>query len=165
VTGAEAAVVRSAEPTDVDALIALYIEFHEHHVRHLPDRLRSPSSYQTDALRDRLSELMSDPERLLLVIEAGKTLVDFAEASVEDEPPDDAIVPRRFAHLQSLWVAPEVRASGWGRALSEAAERWASSVGAVEMRLDVWEYVESPETFYRKLGYRPFRHELVKPLA
>jgi GNAT superfamily N-acetyltransferase len=116
-------------------------------------------------MRERLSGLLADENQALFVVEAKATLAGFAEARVEEEPRDPAIVPCRFAVLQSLWVLPEWRGAGLGRRLCQAAEDWARSLGAVETRLDLWDYAESPEGFYRNLGYEPLRQELVKPLA
>jgi GNAT superfamily N-acetyltransferase len=45
-----------------------------------------------------------------------------------------------------------------------AAERWAQEHGAVEMRLQIWEFDGDPLPFYERRGFRTLRRTLVREL-
>jgi GNAT superfamily N-acetyltransferase len=65
-------------------------------------------------------------------------------------PPDTLLV-------FSMWVAPEVRRTGVGRALIEAVERWAAGWGA--RRSVLWVVVDNAgaRRFYERLGFEVVR--------
>lgn len=58
-------------------------------------------------------------------------------------------------HLISMWVAPESRHAGIGRALVDAITAWAIDIGAASVRLDV--AVGNPEArqLYETSGFSP----------
>jgi ribosomal protein S18 acetylase RimI-like enzyme len=58
--------------------------------------------------------------------------------------------PERF-HLVALWVAPEARGRGHGRALVEQVSAWAASAGGRELQL--WVTGEPAAALYRSLGF------------
>lgn len=62
-------------------------------------------------------------------------------------PPDDCLV-------FSMWVAPEARRAGVGRALIDAAADWARSWGARRIVLWVTGVNESALRFYERVGFR-----------
>jgi GNAT superfamily N-acetyltransferase len=80
------------------------------------------------------------------------------------EPKNLAVVPKLYAHLQSLLVTEAFRDQGFGHQLLQAAEAWARDRDAIELRLDIWEFSESPLGFHQKSGYRTFRRTLAKNL-
>jgi aminoglycoside 6'-N-acetyltransferase I len=81
-------------------------------------------------------ELRADGLRpaLAVVAESEGRLIGFAEASVrsvaEGAPPGPA------AYLEGIWVRPERRRSGVGRALLAAVERWARRQGTAWLGSD-----------------------------
>lgn len=62
-------------------------------------------------------------------------------------PPDDCLV-------FSMWVAPEVRRAGVGRALIDAAADWARSWGGRRIVLWVTGANASAMRFYERIGFR-----------
>jgi RimJ/RimL family protein N-acetyltransferase len=60
------------------------------------------------------------------------------------------------AHVADVGVmiAREHRRRGFGRALMEAAERWAREAGVRKLELHVFPYNEPAITLYESLGYR-----------
>ena len=58
-------------------------------------------------------------------------------------------------HIGAMWVAPQHRGVGAGRALVDAAARWAVSLGATNAELWVTEANESAVRFYESLGFAP----------
>ncbi|MBI1743538.1 GNAT family N-acetyltransferase [Candidatus Acetothermia bacterium] len=154
--------IRLATAQDLEALVKLYIEFHEFHVQGVPDRLRIPHEYNLSELREGIQKIMNDPDAVLFVVEAGKQLVGLAEIYMREDKPDPARVSRKHGHLQSLMIAESFRTRGLGKQLVNAVQQWAKEKGATEMRVDIWEFSESPLHFYESLGYRTLRRHLIK---
>jgi GNAT superfamily N-acetyltransferase len=59
------------------------------------------------------------------------------------------------AYLISMWVAPQSRRGGIGRALVEAVFDWARSEKRTRLFLDVREHRADAVAFYETLGFRP----------
>lgn len=87
-----------------------------------------------------------DPARVVLVAEDGGDLWGTVVVRVS---PDE---PQR-AHLYAMWVAPEARGRGVGRALVDAAMRWARLAGAATLVLRVTERAPAAVALYRSLGF------------
>ncbi len=159
--------VRPANLQDLEWLCKTYYEFHEFHVRGVPDRLATlgESDPREDSkLRASLKKIIEGDESVIFIAEVGGQPVGFAEVYVRQDKPDPARVSYRYGHLQSLMVDEAVRRHGVGRRLMEAAERWAREQGATEMRLDIWEFGQGPLGFYEKTGYRTLRRTMVRGL-
>lgn len=60
-----------------------------------------------------------------------------------------------IAHLYQMWVAPDRRGQGVGRALVECAVSWARSVGAREVVLDVTCGNSDAVRLYEGAGFAP----------
>lgn len=69
----------------------------------------------------------ADPALLGLVAEADGRLIGFAEASVRNHA--EGAPPGPAAYLEGIWVEPECRRRGAGRALLAAVEGWARRRG------------------------------------
>lgn len=57
--------------------------------------------------------------------------------------------------IGAMWVAPEARGRGVGRALLDAAEAWGKARGCTNVSLSVTEGNSSAERLYRAAGYEP----------
>ena len=77
----------------------------------------------------------------------------------------DYFTGRSHAHVGILAVAREGEGRGAGRALLEAAERWARSRGDALLTLNVFEANRHARAVYDHLGFRPETLRYVKPLA
>jgi GNAT superfamily N-acetyltransferase len=69
------------------------------------------------------------------------------------------------ANLISMWVAPEHRGRGAGRALVEAVVDWARAAGHERLRLDVVRGRDSAVRLYGRLGFRPTGRTTPMPRA
>jgi GNAT superfamily N-acetyltransferase len=56
-----------------------------------------------------------------------------------------------------MWVAPEARRAGVGRALIDGAAHWARSWGALRIVLWVTGVNEGAQRFYEAIGFRVMR--------
>src|SRR5258708_16814745 len=163
----ETPVIRRAVEEDIKGLILLYAEFHDFHVRGVPDRLCNPASMtDTDetTLVNSLRSILQQDDAAIFVADAGGTLVGLAEVYLRQDEPHPLIVAHRYGYLQSLIVSTQFRRSGIGRQLVFASHRWAKERGATEMQLDIWEFREGPLHFYEHLGYRTLKRHLVVDL-
>ena len=163
----ETPVIRRAVEEDINGLIPLYAEFHDFHVRGVPDRLCSPDSMtDTDetTLLNSLRSILQRDAAAIFVADAGGTLVGLAEVYLRQDEPHPLIVAHRYGYLQSLIVSARFRKSGIGRQLVFASHRWAKERGATEMQLDIWEFPAGPLHFYEDLGYRTLKRHLVVDL-
>ncbi|HXV98759.1 MAG TPA: GNAT family N-acetyltransferase, partial [Anaerolineae bacterium] len=159
--------IRMADTDDLSVLCKLYVEFHEFHVRGVPDRLLSlgpAATYDCAKLYPNLEKIIQNSEAALFLAEIADHPVGLAEVYVRQDEANSAKVVRRYGHLQSLMVQEAYRQQGIGTRLLEAAEQWARQQGAIEMQLDIWEYAGGPLRFYEHLGYRTLRRTLVRDI-
>jgi GNAT superfamily N-acetyltransferase len=79
----------------------------------------------------------------------------------EDFP---VIRPARYGVLDVIGVRESHRRRGIGERLVRAAEEWALAGGAEWLQLGVYEFNQSAQRFYEKLGYAVISRKLRKPL-
>ena len=72
---------------------------------------------------------------------------------------------RLHAHIEILAVSEAAEGRGAGRALLEAAERWAGSEGLELVTLNVFAANGRARALYERLGYTPETLHYVKPLT
>ena len=95
---------------------------------------------------------------LLLLVEGETTLGCVALRRLDDEA----------AELKRLYLRPEARGGGRGRALTEAALREARGLGYRRVRLDTVPGMEAAQALYRTLGFReiaPYRENPIPGAA
>ena len=159
--------IRLANKEDLEVLCRLYVEFHEFHMRGVPDRLRSlgdPEKYDCLELLPKLKEIIINKDSEIFIAEINQKPVGFAEVYIREDKPDPARVCRKYGYLQSLLVTEKSRKKGIAKKLVEVVEAWAKQKGAIEMQLDIWEFTEGPLNFYQNLGYRTLRRTLTRQL-
>jgi ribosomal protein S18 acetylase RimI-like enzyme len=96
---------------------------------HLPEGLRTPAAY-------------------LYAVEEERELVGYAWMSSQR---DQAGTPLAFVF--DIWVRPEARGRGLGRAAMLALEAEARSLGLDRIRLNVFGHNKIARNLYRSLGY------------
>lgn len=153
--------IRRAMHDDIAALVELYREFHEFHVRGVPDRLRVPERYDDEQTSEQIRHILESDDGALFVAEESGRIVGLAEVYLKHDDPHPLTIASTHGYLQSLMVMEALRGQGIGRQLVEIAHRWAQERGATEMRLSTWEHAAGPQTFYEGLGYRTLRRTLV----
>ncbi|MER5332059.1 GNAT family N-acetyltransferase [Micromonospora sp. NPDC002717] len=103
-----------------------------------------------DAQRERYVQLVADPRWVILGADADGELAGYA--AVQDHGPhlrsgDD----HRVARLHDLYVRPDLRLGGVGRALMTVVSRWARQ----RVRYLEWQaHRERAAPFYERLGYK-----------
>ena len=104
------------------------------------------SQRSDDEWREQINRNVADP------------LVTNLVARVDDEPAALAVCrfdenDQTICHLFAMWVAPEFRRRGVGRAVLESALDWMKQKGAKEAHLSVTEGNIEAFTLYRSLGF------------
>jgi GNAT superfamily N-acetyltransferase len=158
------AVVRPAEPGDLDALIALRQENGRVHEALDPSIYRVP---QAHAVRIHFERVLAepDPRSVVLVLADGPTLLGMAEVALSEPPPDhQVLLPTPTARLHVV-VAPGARGRGVGTALERAAAEWAKSQGARELIAGIQADNRPAQSFYGWAGYRDQAVVMVRDLG
>lgn len=99
--------IRLAGMQDLEALCRLYVEFHEFHVRGVPDRLMSlgePDAYDCSEMYPKLERIINNEDSAIFLAEVAGQPAGLAEVYVREDQPDPARVSRECGHLQSLIV-------------------------------------------------------------
>ncbi|MST31753.1 GNAT family N-acetyltransferase [Acidimicrobiaceae bacterium USS-CC1] len=154
--------VRTARPSDVQALAALNaVVQHLHHVA-LPQQFKAPDGSAVEAY---LAERLAKPETVALVAEDwGGTAVGYALGEVLDVQESALKWAGRLMHVQHIAVEPSEARKGWGTALMDAIEGEGARRGADEVRLDYWSFNERARRFFTALGYEPYNVRATKVL-
>ena len=66
--------------------------------------------------------------------------------------------------LDNIYVLPECRRKGVGKALFRAVEEWAKEQGAVRLDLHTWDFNQDAIAMYRAMGMTPQRYVFEKHL-
>jgi aminoglycoside 6'-N-acetyltransferase I len=91
------------------------------------------------------------PLEVLLAVNEDRDALGFAELSIR--PYAEDCVTDRVAYLEGWYVVPEARRRGVGRALVEAAERWAVTQGCTEFRSDAFLDNDVSAAAHHALGF------------
>ena len=132
--------VTHADRSHLDALAALFDGYRQFY-RKAPD---------LDAARAFLADRFEADDSVVFVAGAEGRSVGFTQLY----PLFSSVRMRRVWLLNDLYVAPEARRAGVGRALMEAARVFATDDGAVALQLATeWDNA-SGRALYESLGYR-----------
>src|SRR5690349_15187132 len=96
--------IRQAAEADLDQVLALFHEFHEFHVRGVPDRLRIPHPYDDAAARETLLSILHNADAALFVAEENERLLGLAEVYLRQDMPHPATLDYVYGYLPSLIV-------------------------------------------------------------
>lgn len=117
-----------------------------------PDAFGSSYERETaltdDEWEERVESSATGNEQLIVVGDGDDGFVAMAGAFTRPEVP-------RVRHLYGMWVAPEVRGSGFGGRLVGEIVMWSRDAGAAEVRLWVVESNLIAVRLYEKAGFSP----------
>jgi len=149
--------------TDAD-LPALRTRIAEHQDYHRALEPHWPAG--TDIAADYLAYLQAECAEYdgqILVAADGPVLAGFVCVTAHRKGAPDDPAPHAFVH--DLFVAPECRRRGLATRLMNAAEAFAVSQGAAEMRLAVLDRNRDARAYYDQLGFRGYARVLRKRLG
>jgi aminoglycoside 6'-N-acetyltransferase I len=108
--------------------------------------------YSADDLADGMREFRSRADAAVFVAErSDSSLAGFVE--VGTRPYADGCITSPVGYVEVWYVDPDVRRSGFGRALLEAAEKWARERGYHEIASDAQVDNRVSHAAHRRAGY------------
>lgn len=135
--------VREATPADAVAVVALHREF----AAYLRD-LGDTTDFRFDEKAFRRDGFGPGRAFVTLVVELGDMIAGY----LMYHPGYDVDRAERIVHVVDLYVAPEMRRRGVGRALIASVSAVGREIGAVELQWSVFEPNSLAFDFYKALG-------------
>jgi ribosomal protein S18 acetylase RimI-like enzyme len=144
--------VRQAAPSDIAELLVLTEE--NGLVEHPVPRSRRARKSTTASLADRYSQVLCDPDRLVLVAvdEESDRLVGYAVLLEEQV---GVLTPTATLYISHLLVAPSFRRRGTGRALLTGAVRRAEDRDIDHVVVGVQAAARDANRYLARLGFAP----------
>ena len=142
--------IRLANPGDIDALCLLYQQFYDYNAE------QQPAYYCSIGESGRYPEnVIAKSDGDIFVAEAEDAIIGFLHVEEETTPPFPPVVPHTFACIVDLYVEPEHRKKGAGKALLEHAKTWAKDRGLEYLELFVLEENTIGRNFYEREHFMP----------
>ncbi len=141
--------IRDMRPEDYETFDRFLGQLHKLHQEARPDIFR-PAEHPLS--RGFFEERLVSPETHLLLAEADGVPAGMCLFEMENAPRDPLMLPQKRAYINDIFVAEEFRRLGIAHALYRETERRAKELGAESLCLTVWEFNESAQRFYRKMG-------------
>lgn len=141
-------------PADEPAILSFIIGLQDHEAAFEPDRRRD-MDFAAEHWRD-LQHRCAERHGVMLVAEDGGKPVGWAFA--HDEKAEVFVVEPERSHgfLTELFLLPEARGKGLGRALIEGCEAWARERGHRLLTVGVLSHNRSAIRAYEGAGYAPY---------
>jgi len=141
-------------PGDEPAILSFIIGLQDHEAAFEPDRRRDPS-FAIEHWRD-LQHRCAEKHGVMLIAEDGGKPVGWAFAY--DERAELFVVEpeRRHGYLAELFLLPQARGKGLGRALIEGCEAWARERGHKLLTVGVLAKNPTAIRAYEGAGYAPY---------
>jgi GNAT superfamily N-acetyltransferase len=154
--------VRQADASDFGAIARLGDAVNAlHHERH-PAVFSAPGDL---AAHEALWSSRAAAGEQFWVASNEEDIIGFASATLVDEKPNALLMPMRFVRFGSIAVAAARRGRGIGTALMQAVAAWGTAAGAVELRLNVFEFNAGAVRLYERLGYQTRSRNMALRLA
>jgi ribosomal protein S18 acetylase RimI-like enzyme len=151
VSGENASVlVRRATVEDAEAVTALHGYLQRMHTEVHPDIF---TVFDPEMTRPHFEAMLASDDAFIWVAEIEGEAVGYAWANLMHREATDLAHEQHALHVQALAVAPQARGGGVGRALMQAAEDYARSLGLASVSLHTWVFNTGAHDFYERLGY------------
>ena len=128
----------------------LWMQSAEEHTAH--DRVYETAPGAEKTMRRFLADLASSGHSFLFVAVADDRVVGFISGELREGSP--TFLPKTWASVDDVFVEPDHRNRGMGRALLQSVEAWAREKGASGVSLQVAAANARARKFYEDLGFR-----------
>jgi ribosomal protein S18 acetylase RimI-like enzyme len=142
--------IRPGRREDAAEAARLWMQSAEEHTGH--DEIYATAPDAERVMRRFLADLTGSSHSFLFVAEAGSRTVGFISGELREGSP--TFRQRTWASVDDVYVEPEHRNLGVGRALLESVEAWARERHADGISLQVAAANERGRKFYAELGFR-----------
>jgi ribosomal protein S18 acetylase RimI-like enzyme len=142
--------IRPGRRDDAAEAARLWMQSAEEHTAHDPVYATAPGAEKT--MRRFLADLASSGHSFLFVAVSGSRTVGFISGELREGSP--TFQPKTWASVDDVFVEPDHRNLGMGRALLESVGAWARERGASGISLQVAAANARARKFYEELGFR-----------
>lgn len=143
-------IIRPGRREDVEEAARLWMRSAEEHTEH--DQIYATAPGAERVMRRFLADLTASSHTFLFVAESGGQTVGFISGELREGSP--TFRQRTWASVDDVFVEPESRNLGIGRALLQSVEAWAKERGANGISLQVAAANRRGRKFYEELGFR-----------
>ncbi|MEW6635543.1 MAG: GNAT family N-acetyltransferase [Actinomycetota bacterium] len=142
--------IRPGRREDAAAAAHLWMQSAEEHTAY--DEVYATAPGAERMMRRFLADLSAGGHSFLFVAACGERIIGFISGELREGSP--AFQPKTWASVDDVFVDPQYRNLGVGRALIEAVKEWARERDASGVSLQVAAANERGRKFYRDLGFR-----------
>ena len=142
--------IRAGRKDDAAEAARLWMRSAEEHTAH--DRIYETAPGAEKTMRRFLVDVANSGYSFLFVAAAGDRTVGFISGELRQGSP--TFLPRTWASVDDVFVEPEYRNRGMGRALLQSVSDWAQERGADGISLQVAAANARGRKFYEDLGFR-----------
>ena len=142
--------IRPGRREDAAEAARLWMQSAAEHTRH--DQIYATAADAERVMRRFLADLAGSGHSFLFVAAIGDRTVGFISGELREGSP--AFRPKTWASVDDVFVEPDHRNLGVGRALLESVKAWAQDRGADGVSLQVAAANERGRKFYEELGFR-----------
>jgi GNAT superfamily N-acetyltransferase len=142
--------IRPGRREDAAEAARLWMQSAREHTAHDPIYATSPGAERV--MRRFLADLTGGNHSFLFVVECGGRTVGFISGELREGSP--TFQAKTWASVDDVFVEPDHRNLGAGRALLESVKAWAKERGADGVSLQVAAANERGRKFYEELGFR-----------
>ena len=153
-------IVRPGKRGDVAEAARLWVQSAEEHA--LYDHVYATAPDAEKTMRRFLADLSANSYSCLFVAERDGQVIGFLSGELREGSP--AFEPKIWAAVEDVYVAPDHRSLGVGRALFEECQKWAQSKDVDGVSLQVAAGNTRARKFYESLGFREVSVYQVKEL-
>ncbi len=146
--------VRFAREDDLDRVNELRRQVNELHVAGKPDVFKPGFC---DELRDYIHVIWNDPEKEIVVAEAGGTVAGFAVLNHIVRPENPYMFERDFLDIDEFAVDEAFRRQGAATEMIRFIREYAKEKCYRRLELNMWEFNRGALEFYEAVGFKTFR--------
>ncbi len=143
-------IIRPGRREDAAEAARLWMQSAREHTAH--DRVYETAPGAEKTMRRFLADVANSGYSFLFVAAAGDRTVGFISGELRQGSP--TFLPKTWASVDDVFVEPEFRNRGMGRALLQSVKSWAQEKGADGISLQVAAANSRGRKFYDELGFR-----------
>ena len=143
-------IIRPGRREDAAEAARLWMQSAEEHTAH--DPIYATAADAERVMRRFLADLTGSGHSFLFVAVSAGRIVGFISGELREGSP--AFRPKTWASVDDVFVEPDYRNLGVGRALFQSVKAWAKDKGADGVSLQVAAANERGRKFYEELGFR-----------
>ncbi len=142
--------VRPGRRDDATDAARLWVRSAEEHI--LYDTIYTIAPGAEKIIRRFLADLCVSSHSCLFIAESDGAVIGFLSGELREGSP--AFMPKTWAAVEDIYITPEHRSLGVGRALFEEFQEWAREKGIDGISLQVAADNARARKFYEQLGFR-----------